>query len=66
MVYSTAEHYNIGQLRPERLTIEENSVNHVNDRYYKLKSPSVEGEYNVTLIGKYINSVIKNGFKIIK
>ena len=52
MVYSTAEHYNIGQLRPERLTIEENSVNHVNDRYYKIKSPSVEGEYNVTLIGK--------------
>ena len=50
MVYNTPENYDLGQLRAKLLAREENSVNHVNDRYYKVKSQCGEGEYNVTFI----------------
>jgi len=44
MVYNTPEHHNLGQLRARLLAREENSVNHLNDRYYKVKSHSGQGE----------------------
>ena len=53
MVYSTPEHYNLGQLRAERIAGEENSVNHVNDRYYKAKSQSGKENIMLLLSGKY-------------
>ena len=49
MIYHTHEDYDLGKLRA-KLLAEENSVNHVNDRYYKVKSQSGEVEYNVTFI----------------
>ena len=44
MVYNTSEHHNLGQLRARLLAMEENSVNHLNDRYYQVKSHSGQGE----------------------
>ena len=44
MVYNSSEHHNLGQLRTRPLPREENSVNHLNDRYYKVKSHSGQGE----------------------
>jgi hypothetical protein len=50
MVYNTPEHHNLGQLKARLLSRGENSVNHLNDRYYKVKSQSAVGEYNETSI----------------
>jgi hypothetical protein len=60
MVYNTSEHHNLGQLRAELLAREENSVNHLNDRYYKVKSQSGEGKYNVT----FIEEICKCNYRI--
>ena len=64
MVYNTSEHHNLGQLRAELLAREENSVNHLNDRYYKVKSQSREGEDDVTFIEK-VSAMVEYSCRVI-
>jgi len=65
MVYNTPEHHNLGQLRAKLPGREENSVIHLNDRYYKVKSQSHEGEYNDTIIEEICNAIIEYNCRVI-
>jgi hypothetical protein len=65
MVYSTFENYDLGQLGTRPLPREENSVNHLNDRYYKVKSHSGQENKMILLSRKYVSAVIEYNCRVI-